>query len=327
MTRENKLALIVGFSVILIVGVLVSDHFSHARQAQLRELNEQEIGAVGIIRAHEFTPSEPLVSTQTTPVAARPQASEPRLPNTPWSAPRSTGSGLIDSALLANSRNPRQPARQQSLAQQRATSARDSLRDSPLLIKQGRTSQTRSALASNAASLIDSARVHGVNLVPLTQPAAIAANTSRRATETRSPEPSVIPWEYHVRKDDSLYSIAKKRLGSGSRWREIRDLNADRLPNDSVLRIGLRLRMPADARNPTRIDVPPRAGVQPAQSQPRRTGSPTEYTVENGDTLGQISQRLLGTVKRMDEIISLNADKISNADEIREGMTLRIPAG
>ena len=32
MTREHKLALIVGFSLVLIVGVLISDHFSPARR-------------------------------------------------------------------------------------------------------------------------------------------------------------------------------------------------------------------------------------------------------------------------------------------------------
>ena len=32
MTREHKLALIIGFAVVLLVGVLVSDHFSQARR-------------------------------------------------------------------------------------------------------------------------------------------------------------------------------------------------------------------------------------------------------------------------------------------------------
>ena len=35
MTREHKLALIVGFSLVLVVGVLISDHFSKARTARV----------------------------------------------------------------------------------------------------------------------------------------------------------------------------------------------------------------------------------------------------------------------------------------------------
>ena len=34
-TREHKLALIIGFSLVLVVGVLISDHFSKARSAQV----------------------------------------------------------------------------------------------------------------------------------------------------------------------------------------------------------------------------------------------------------------------------------------------------
>src|SRR5437870_4074014 len=34
-TREHKLALIVGFSLFLVLGVLISDHFSKARQVEL----------------------------------------------------------------------------------------------------------------------------------------------------------------------------------------------------------------------------------------------------------------------------------------------------
>jgi LysM repeat protein len=36
-TREHKLALIVGFSLFLVLGVLISDHFSKARQVELAE--------------------------------------------------------------------------------------------------------------------------------------------------------------------------------------------------------------------------------------------------------------------------------------------------
>ncbi|MFN7020841.1 MAG: hypothetical protein ACK4WH_05885, partial [Phycisphaerales bacterium] len=36
MTREHKLALIIGFTLVLVVGVLISDHFSKAHEARLR---------------------------------------------------------------------------------------------------------------------------------------------------------------------------------------------------------------------------------------------------------------------------------------------------
>ncbi|MFG0258122.1 MAG: LysM peptidoglycan-binding domain-containing protein [Phycisphaerales bacterium JB043] len=40
MTREHKLALVLGFALVLVVGVLISDHFSGARLAQLEEVDD-----------------------------------------------------------------------------------------------------------------------------------------------------------------------------------------------------------------------------------------------------------------------------------------------
>ncbi|MFI4897527.1 MAG: LysM peptidoglycan-binding domain-containing protein [Phycisphaerales bacterium JB059] len=338
MTRENKLALIVGFSVILVVGVLVSDHFSKARQDRLRDLDEQEIGSVGVDRSTSFVPVEPLISNETTPIAAAPQPTPTRrLENTPWSAQRSSG-GLLDRALDAQANRAHRAALERpTRAAPTETTANAPLEDSPLFIRQGEPLQPEGTLAtadrSATARLLENALDRGVNLVPLTQPATVASGTVRtepvgstaptreraRASTREAERPT--PWEYHVRKNDSLYAIAEKHLGSGARWTEIRDLNKDRLNNGSVLRVGLRLRMPPDARRPDRIDPAPRV-------TPARSGTPgklREYTVASGDTLGQISQRMLGTVRRMDEIIKANADLISDADEIREGMTLRIP--
>lgn len=50
------------------------------------------------------------------------------------------------------------------------------------------------------------------------------------------------------------------------------------------------------------------------------------YVVKRGDVLSTIAQRELGTVKRMDEILRLNSDKIKSADEIWVGLELKMPA-
>lgn len=42
MTRDQKLALIVGFSVVLLVGILISDHFSRARNTQVTKVDPSE---------------------------------------------------------------------------------------------------------------------------------------------------------------------------------------------------------------------------------------------------------------------------------------------
>jgi nucleoid-associated protein YgaU len=51
--------------------------------------------------------------------------------------------------------------------------------------------------------------------------------------------------QYVVKDGDNLWTIAAEQLGSGVRYKEIADLNADALSNDDTLAIGMRLRMPA----------------------------------------------------------------------------------
>ena len=43
MTRENKLALVVGFGLILFVGILISDHFSTVRRQQAAHLRRDVV--------------------------------------------------------------------------------------------------------------------------------------------------------------------------------------------------------------------------------------------------------------------------------------------
>ncbi len=67
------------------------------------------------------------------------------------------------------------------------------------------------------------------------------------------------------------------------------------------------------------------------QAKPKQPGQapsrgPTTYTVAKNDSLGTIAQRLLGSVRYMDEIIRANPDKIDDPDDIRVGMVLKIPA-
>lgn len=51
-----------------------------------------------------------------------------------------------------------------------------------------------------------------------------------------------------------------------------------------------------------------------------------KYTVEKGDTLGKIAERLLGKANRYPEIFEANRDQLDNPDLIRPGQVLTIPA-
>ncbi|GAH24048.1 unnamed protein product [marine sediment metagenome] len=65
-----------------------------------------------------------------------------------------------------------------------------------------------------------------------------------RGLSTAGRRAKQIRW-YVVREGDSLWRIAAERLGEGSRYIEIANLNADILDDEDSLVVGMRLRMPA----------------------------------------------------------------------------------
>ena len=61
----------------------------------------------------------------------------------------------------------------------------------------------------------------------------------------------------------------------------------------------------------------PAPGVQHAQER--------THTVKKGETLSGIAQHYYGKASESKKLFEANRDKISDADKIREGMTIRIP--
>lgn len=59
-------------------------------------------------------------------------------------------------------------------------------------------------------------------------------------------QPAAAVRVYTVKKGDSLAGIAKRELGSPLRWREIFELNRDKLPTPDSLREGMELRLPPE---------------------------------------------------------------------------------
>lgn len=71
---------------------------------------------------------------------------------------------------------------------------------------------------------------------------------------------------------------------------------------------------------PTSPPVPERIPRVPADRL-----APGRYLVQRGDTLERIAKRLLGDPNASQKILDANRDVLKDADELREGMSLRIP--
>jgi nucleoid-associated protein YgaU len=58
----------------------------------------------------------------------------------------------------------------------------------------------------------------------------------------------VVGWQwYEVGEKDTLYGIARRKLGSSRRWREIHDLNKSNLADPTKLRAGDKIKIPRNA--------------------------------------------------------------------------------
>lgn len=297
MNRENKLALIIGFTLILVVGVLVSDHLSRANSAALVVEDGQ-----GDTLIHQPISGGTIRDTIAANIAPRTAAQNAQAIETP---PVQEQPGSLGGSMALTDPN-------------------------PVVIDQGSGPDAIDRLATTAGQTFNKILdIYSNSAVP----AAVEidrAGPRGVITEPTSTIPTSIPYE--VKPGDNIYRIAQRYLGDGERWREIRDQNRGTVGNEGQLAVGARLKIrvlePAtQSRSATFARETPRL---PISDTPRPIdigdGAFRTYEVQAGDILGKIAQNELGTVKRMDEILRLNADKLDDADSIRVGMKIKLPS-
>ena len=248
MTREHKISLILGFSVVLVVGVLISDHWSGARLATLETADP----AAGI---------EPMVVTED-----------------------KTRSDLV------------------------------------LVDDEGRIEDVIAAVGEeepfgdHVGADVGTPDIPTLDMSEGYRALAGDDQTNGDATYTT----------HRVVEGETLWVLAQRYLGDGSRHTEIAELNADRLGANGVVRVGVVLRIPGSAGSAG--EEAPRTAPEVARPMKKQvSGAMGTYTVKKGDTLSEIAQEQLGTIRRMDEILEANTGVLKSANELRVGMVLKIP--
>jgi nucleoid-associated protein YgaU len=123
---------------------------------------------------------------------------------------------------------------------------------------------------------------------------------------------------YVVQRGETLHTICATYYGDSglasavARWNKINNINAIErnqqiaLPHRSSL---------VELRSSTHE-------VAESDQEPLSMG---KYTVKKGDTLSEISQKVMGTSKKTQLLIELNKDVMPNPDRIRPGMVLQFP--
>ena len=70
------------------------------------------------------------------------------------------------------------------------------------------------------------------------------SNTASAEQQREEGDGSPDASNYTVKSGDCLWNIAKKLLGDGTRWKEIYELNTDKIENPNLIYPGQQLTMP-----------------------------------------------------------------------------------
>jgi nucleoid-associated protein YgaU len=319
LTREQKLALIVGFSLVLLVGVLLSDHFSRARQAEVAKIAQRDMPAPVNHAAASADPLLPLneaLSRPAVPQAVSQVSAEPAtLPVVTISEPKSDSVPVIDQAP-------------------------------PAIVQRAPSSSGPSALerAIEDAGFITVQRPNGI--VDIIRPGDVAAAVDRSTAKGTpvSAQVSIVPPEllspantnlatndpvkmHAVKQGETLFEIAGRYYGTGHVWRQLAKFNGIN-EKDGAVRAGMTLKIPAKdalAGRTAQPDAQPKAAPGPKRQPPAAKPEIrlATYTVRKGETLGDISLKVLGTSKRWKEIADFN--RIDDEDTILAGTVLKLP--
>ena len=353
MTRETKVGLVVGTGIILLIGIVVSDHLASQQRGQ-----QQTTAPTGYTDLSTGSPARTIdprgsvrpsdgngpidlrhrdtagngnrtAAIELNNIARHPDGSAITLPpgnpptiNTPGTptTPTTPGGGI---ASLPGNNIDRNLPDNTAIDRNLPPGLAADLRNNDLL-----PIDNTPRLSNNGGFTNN----HATNL----------PNNNTRISNTNPPRPTE-PLIHHVQEGDSLWSIAEKfyGVGNGRYFAEIAKANHDKLLPGGGVREGVRLVIPnkeiivpgSPTHSGTRIEiVTPLSPINNTGNTPPvppvNNNAPAFRTVkvEPGDALSNIASRELGSVRHMNLIIEANKDQIRDANDIKAGMTLKIPA-
>lgn len=109
---------------------------------------------------------------------------------------------------------------------------------------------------------------------------------------------------YKVQKSETLMLIAFKLYGDYGKWKELKELNKDKIKNGMIVRSGMELKYMTN-------------GEEFVWDQ---KGNP--HLIRHGETLGIISKEVYGKIKRWKDIWENNKPMIKDPNKIFAGFTL-----
>lgn len=275
MTREIKLALILGSALALIVGVLVSDHLSAARRAQIAEIKGELGTGLGVhtraaFEARDANSNWPEVVAQLPTNKIEQPPAQPPSGAKPVADPVKVAAVDHDAAVIEDGKA-RGVGFERLTVTDTIAMAPQPTQPAPAPVRE-HVIREGDTLWSIAQKYYGDGRLHSLleeaNRDAFAKKRGLDVGQRLRVPERSSPvadrtlalddanatssdgakEPGKAAkpgaGKYVVRPGDTLVGVARKTLGSERRWEEILALNSARIPDPDALTVGAELRLP-----------------------------------------------------------------------------------
>lgn len=266
MTRENKLALVVGFGLILFVGILISDHFSVVRTQQAANLTNPGVldplvaaSPVSLVDLIEKLPQpDPTTVTQLQDVPNSPESAVPQNPTgdavpvdpTGQAAPNSNIGGAIAGTDAASEMLNNPPEGFQVVPNPENETAEFVFHD----VESGETlysiCRQHFGNTSGVQTLADYNNIDDPASLRIGQRIRIPNHSASEAGHAETivkpatkPKPSTVKVTYTVRGGDTLAQIAERFMGSKTKWKKLYDMNRNVIEDPDNVKVGTVLRV------------------------------------------------------------------------------------
>ncbi len=342
MTRETKVGLVVGTGIILLIGIIVSDHLSTQNREQPRT-----VAPPGYVDA---TPNKPRVidpaksdrATVTDRADGGQPGASPR--DNRGSEGNSFGARLDKGASLQHVDDAAKnagggtittppgsggPTIDQNLAKALAErhSSGAEIRVFPPGLgagNEGVRTDGAGGTSADARGGISSGNGNGNGNAGATEGGAV---TPPGGPSVALPQPSI----HYTQPRETLWSLSQRYYGDGKYFAVIAKANPDKLLANGGVRDGVRLVIPNKSLVVPAPSGATAGGTVTAPANPGTPGQPATpaartVKVESGDTLGEIAFKHLGSSRLTNQIIEANKDQIRDANDIKIGMVLKLPA-
>lgn len=305
MARETKIGMLVGLGVILLIGIIVSDHLAAVDAGGGREIAEFGQRADAALTGEDAT-SNPYASERGD--EARPTGRTAAEINRPIPSPDELDGVPGLPAGSFDAPPPMDLRAMRSVTESAATSRSRSL---------GESLRRSEAAATNSILTFSRDSREAARFEPDPEPAADTSRPNEAAASDAAPDEGVI---HYLKEGETLSDVARRYLGDADAWPAIVDANRRTIENPDRVSPGVRLIIPADGSR-----VATSSGA--AAGEPDRPVDATtpSITVQSGDTLFQLAEDYLGDGERWGELLEHNRDRLESARSLRAGMKLKLP--